>query len=354
MKLIYALLTLVAFTSCAGSKTKTEENNTKSKEQSAAIYVDTMHLQRQTFNKQIVCNGKLRAVTKSEIAFPTSGTISAINIKNGDRVSKCVLLSLLDTLEATIELQKAQRSMEKAQLDLTDKLIGQGYGADSVEVPEAIMNNAKHSSGYNTAVDDLQASERALEACYIYAPFSGRVANVEAKAYDAVGDVALCTLIDDTYFDVEFFILEAELEEVAMGQKVSVSPFIDDDRTFAGQITEINPLIDDNGQIKVRARVANSGNYLMEGMNVKLVLNREIQGQYVVPKDAVVLRDGFHVIFRYEGGEAVWTYVTVEMSNIDSHLITGHADKGTELSDSDVIIISGNRNLADGVRVNIK
>ncbi len=354
MKLIYALLTLAAFTSCAGSKTKTEENNTKSKEQSAAIYVDTMHLQRQTFNKQIVCNGKLRAVTKSEIAFPTSGTINTINIKNGDRVSKGVLLSQLDTQEATIERQKAQRSMEKAQLDLTDKLIGQGYGADSVEVPEAIMNNAKHSSGYNTAVDDLQASERALEACYIYAPFSGRVANVEAKAYDAVGDVALCTLIDDTYFDVEFFILEAELEEIAMGQKVSVSPFIDDDRTFAGQITEINPLIDDNGQIKVRARVANSGNYLMEGMNVKLILNREIQGQYVVPKDAVVLRDGFHVIFRYEGGEAVWTYVTVEMSNIDSHLITGHADKGTELSDSDVVIVSGNRNLADGVRVNIK
>ncbi len=354
MRIIFTLLTLLVAASCTGKKAKTEENSTKSATQSAAIYVDTMHLSRKVFNKQIVCNGKLRAVTKSEIAFPASGVISSINIKNGDRVERGALLSQLDTHDAEIELGKAQRSLEKAKLDLADKLIGQGYGSDTVDVPTAIMDNAKHTSGYNTAMDELQAAERASEACYIYAPFAGRVANVEAKAYDAVGEVALCTLIDDSYFDVEFFILEAELEEVSTGQSVAVSPFIDDDRIFNGLITEINPLVDDNGQIKIRAKVANSNNYLLEGMNVKLILNREIENQYVVPKEAVVLRDGFHVIFRYEDGEAVWTYISVEMSNIDSHLISGHKDKGTELSDTDIIITSGNRNLADGVKVNIK
>lgn len=351
----YIILTLLVAISCGGNQSKQSADNAKSSEQSAAIYVDTIHLQRQTFNKQIVCNGKLRAVRKSEIAFPLAGgTITTINIKNGDRAVRGALLATLDTKLAVIEKEKAQLSMDKARLDLTDKLIGQGYGSDTLEVPKAIMDNAKHSSGYNTALYDLQSAERTLAECYIYAPFAGHVANVEAKQYDNVGEDPLCTLIDDSYFNVEFFVLEAELSEVSRGQAVNVSSFVDESTTIKGSITEINPLVDENGQIKVRAKVPNSAGHLIEGMNVKLVLNREVKDQYVVPKDAVVLRDGYHVIFRYEGGEAVWTYVDVVMSNIESHLITGHTEKGTELNNDDIIITSGNRNLADGVRVNIK
>lgn len=84
-------------------------------------------------------------------------------------------------------------------------------------------------------------------------------------------------------------------------------------------------MINEQGQIKVRAKVRNYNNYLIEGMNVKILLEREVKQQFVVPKDAVVLRDGFQVIFRYKDGRAVWTYVDVVMSNIDSHVITGNA-----------------------------
>ncbi len=353
MKQTLIILAVLILASCAGGKKESSEDNSKSKKENAALLVDTLHLKKQIFNKQIICNGKLRAVLKSDITFPTSGIISQINVKSGDNVAKGTLLSVLNTEEAEIELDKAQRAMEKADLDLADKLIGQGYGGDSIETPEAILKNAKHTSGYNTAEDNLAEAQRALSACYIYAPFAGRVANIDAKIYDMSSEV-LCTLINDNTFDVEFNILEAELSEVAKGQRVSVSPFIDESKVFTGEITQINPLIDDNGQIKVRAKVDNRDHFLLEGMNVKLTLNRQIKDQYVVPKEAVVLRDGFNVIFRYQAGEAVWTYITVVMSNIDSHLITGHAEKGTELSDSDIIITSGNRNLADGVKVQIK
>ncbi len=355
MKPTLILLTLLTLASCGGGRQKdtTEENNSKSTKENAALYVDTLQLQKQVFNKQILCNGKLRAVLKSDIVFPVSGVIASIPVKNGVDVSKGALLAKLDTQDAEINLSVAKLSMNMAEIDLYDKLIGQGYGADTTEVPKPILNNAKYSSGYSSAVYDLEAAHRALEQCYIYAPFAGRVANLDSKIYDKSGDV-LCTLINDSDFDVEFNILEAELMEVAKGQAVSVTPFVDESREFKGFITEINPMVDENGQIIVRAKVRNQDHFLIEGMNVKLTLNREIKDQYVVPKSAVVLRDGFNVVFRYVDGEAVWTYVTVVMSNISSHLITGHEDKGTELSNSDIIITSGNRNLADGVKVNIK
>ncbi len=346
-----SLMTLLAITSCGGASK--EKSSTTVKRETVKLNVDTIALTKRTFNKQIVCNGKLRANQKSELAFATTGTISTIEVKSGDYVESGKLLASLDTEDATIALNKSLRSMEKARIDLVDKLIGQGYDADTTVVPKVILDNAKHSSGYTTAEDDLFAAERAMTDCYLRAPFAGRIANVDTKSYNATPDI-FCTLIDDRTFDLEFNILEAELDEVAVGEKILATPFINDEMLFEGVISEINPLVDDNGQIKVRATISNRDGYLLEGMNVKMVLNRAIANQFVVPKEAVVLRDGFHVIFRYIDGEAVWTYVDVVMSNIDSHLIQGHKEKGTTISESDIIITSGNSNIADGTAVNVK
>ena len=70
--------------------------------------------------------------------------------------------------------------------------------------------------------------------------FQWGIANLDAKIYDRSAN-KLCTLIDDSYFDVEFSILEAEIEEVTKGQHVKIIPFINDEKTFYGDVTEIIP-----------------------------------------------------------------------------------------------------------------
>ena len=136
------------------------------------------------------------------------------------------------------------------------------------------------------------------------------------------------------------------MQSVSIGQKVVVSPFVDENEEFTGKVTEVNPSIDEKGQVKIRARIRNRGNVLMEGMNVKVVIEKEVPDMFVVPKDAVVMRDGFHVLFRLEEGHAVWTYVDVVYSNISQYAVTGNARKETKIEDGDVVITSGNLNLA--------
>lgn len=338
---------------CGNGKKKDEKEIGKSERKSPLITVDTLVLKKRTFQKQIVCNGKLRAVFKSDLGFDVTGVITRINGINGEYVKKGSVLATIDNKEAMVELEKSCRAMEKANMDLQDKLIGQGYSADTTGVPEMILRNMKISSGYDNAVDQLEAAKRRLASCCLIAPFNGRIANLDAKVHDRSTN-KLCTLIDDSYFDVEFSILEAEIEDVIPGQRVRIIPFINDKKTFHGDVTEINPLIDEHGQVKIRARVRNSDRYLIEGMNVKIVLEREVKNCFVVPKDAVVLRDGFQVIFCYRDGKAVWTYVDVVMSNIDSHVITGSERKQSSLSEEDVVITSNNLNLADGTDVTPK
>ena len=112
---------------CGGEKKKSEKEIGKSEAQSSLISVDTLVLKKRTFQKQIVCNGKLRAVLKSELSFDGTGVITGINERNGDYVEKGAVLATLDNKEATVELEKSLRAMEKADIDLQDKLIGQGY-----------------------------------------------------------------------------------------------------------------------------------------------------------------------------------------------------------------------------------
>ncbi|MBR1800342.1 MAG: efflux RND transporter periplasmic adaptor subunit [Bacteroidaceae bacterium] len=327
------------------------EDLEKHEQAMSETYVDTMTLHVTPFDKQIVCNGRLRAKAKSDLTFLSQGVTTEIFVHEGQRVTKGTLIASLDKRERTREVEKAEHEVYRAKVELTDKLIGLGYDADMKDVPADVMQRAEVTSGYYSAKYQLQSARTALEECNLYAPFNGRIANLDARSFQRAEKV--CTLIDDSQFDVEFKILEAELEHIAKGQEVKVSSFVEDSVTYEGIITEINPLVDDKGLIKIMARMANRGDALMDGMNVRVVVEQRVQNMFVVPKDAVVERDGYHVIFRYEDGHAVWTYVDIVYSNINSFAITGCQRKETTIHEGDIVITSGNLNLADGTEVRI-
>ena len=314
-------------------------------------YVDTMTLRTSIFEKQIVCNGRLRAKAKSELNFVTQGVTTDIFVEEGMRVAKGALIASLDKRERVREVEKAEKELERAKVELIDKLIGLGYDATMKGVPEEVMKRAEVTSGFFTAKFQLLSAKKALDECNLYAPFSGRIANLEARQYQR--NDKICILIDDSQFEVEFRILEAELSSVKKGQKIKVSPFVSDSLSFEGVITEINPLVDDKGLIKIMARLDNKSDVLIDGMNVRIIIEEQVRNMFVVPTDAVVERDGYHVIFIYKDGKAVWTYVDVVHSNISSFAITGCQRKETSIHEGDIVITSGNLNLADGTTVKL-
>ena len=71
-------------------------------------YVDTMTLHTSTFNKQIVCNGRLRAKAMSELNFVTQGVTAEIYVREGSVVSKGTLIASLDKRERLRELERAE------------------------------------------------------------------------------------------------------------------------------------------------------------------------------------------------------------------------------------------------------
>ncbi len=354
-KLVFIMVVItVCLTGCKGSPEGNPQDESKLTYTPEVNEVEVITLRRQTFPMQLVANGKLAAAQRSALYFRESGQIVSMNVQNGTSVAKGAVLARLDDSEQRSALESARIDRERTRLEYLDVLAGLGYAvADSASVPSDVRDLAGIRSGYSAACNAYDKAQRALAGTVLRAPFAGRVADVQLKQWDRTGSEPFCTLIADGTLDVTFSALESEYGFLERGQSVRVTPF-GQERSFSGRIKSINPTVDRNGQIAVTAAIS-GGSGLLDGMNVRVVVDKDLPAQLVVPKSAVVIRDGLEVLFRYgEGNRAEWVYVHTLSANSESYAVTANTDRGATLSEGDRVIVSGNLNLADGSHVVLK
>ena len=342
----YKLLTftlLFCLSACGGEKkdTDTTQDSVETVLPDEANEVTIMTLKQTEFNHELISNGKLSARKLVDLRFESAEPIARIYVKNGDRVNKGQKIAELATFRLTNKTAQAKDALEKARLELKDVLIGQGYMLeDSAKVPPATLNLARVKSGYDLALAQYQLAQYEEQNATLIAPFDGIIANLFAKQENVVSTTdAFCTVIDPHSLEASFTVLESELPLIQNGDKVEVTPFVTTSLKTEGRISEINPLVDENGMVQVKAAVNDKGK-LFEGMNVRVSVQRSLGKQLVVPKTAVVLRSGKQVVFTLVDGHAYWNYVRTGLENADSYtLLEG-------LKEGDVVITSGNINLA--------
>lgn len=346
----FSLLCLLS--SCSGSSMKETDSRISDEITTDTIAdkvaeVTVIQLKLSVFNHEIVSNGRLTAREKVDVNFQSPGLISEIFVKNGQRVAKGQRIATLDTYKLANQLEKDRHAVASARLEMQDVLIGQGYDPElSEKVPDEVMRLARLRSGLQQAELTLAATQKDLQDATLVAPVSGVIANLSAKPHNmSSSSTPICRIINDSGMDVEFSVLESELPMVKPGDNVSVAPF-SDTRSHSGRITEINPMVDENGMVKVWASV-NGGNGLIDGMNVRVSVMRQVGEALVVPKSSVVLRSGRQVVFTLDGNKAMWNYVTTGLENLNEYTVTDGLTSGM------TVITSGNVNLAHEAPVKV-
>jgi RND family efflux transporter MFP subunit len=353
---IAALAIILAAGAGCKSKTDQEREDTDLARQVFATQtnpVEVMTLAERDFYKQVVSNGRLEAARRAVLSFSAQGRIASVNVENGSSVAAGATLASLDIKDAAFALERAQLAYEKSRLDLSDRLLDFDYtpDIDTAQIADETMRIVYLRSGYLDTRHALEEARLAYENSTLKAPFAGKVADVKQKTYEQAAGV-FCTIIDDRSFNVQFSVLETEAAFVATGRSVKVYSFNNPEEVVTGQITAVNPTVDGNGQILVTAKIPGNG-HMLDGMNVRVMVEQVVPGQLVVPKSAVVLRDGLEVLFRYANGKSVWTYVNITASNTTEHVVAPNVDRSAELNVGDVIIVSGNQNLGDNTDVEI-
>ncbi|MEM9757078.1 MAG: efflux RND transporter periplasmic adaptor subunit, partial [Pseudomonadota bacterium] len=150
----------------------------------AAPFVATAPLARAdgyTVSRSFV--GQVETAREIDVAFETGGTIEAITVEEGDRVSAGTVLARLDTrtLDAERTATLAGRAAVMAQLDLAERTAAraEGLGASGFASDQRVDEARATVAELNARVAEFDAAiaaiDVALDKAVLHAPFDGEI-----------------------------------------------------------------------------------------------------------------------------------------------------------------------------------
>lgn len=160
-----------------------------------AVAFETAPAQMRTYKRIIDISGYVEPFDEEELRFRSTGAVTAVYVKEGDKVRKGDLLASIDDTKQTASLQSIRNSIEEAEL-----------------------------SGSKRELELLKLQEISAEADLEYtslrATFDGEVASVDVSAEDyfEAGD-SVMTIVDCSKLKATVEIDEIDMPYVYEGQK---------------------------------------------------------------------------------------------------------------------------------------
>lgn len=191
-----------------------------------------------------------------------SGTVSAINVQEGDAVSKGDILIELTGDDLTESIQSASESLRSAEISM--------------------QNQQDTMSNY-----------------IITSPISGTIIEKDAKVGDAVksGDT-LCVIYDLSYLEMVINVDELQISSLSVGQKVQITADAVQDKNYVGTVTRVSMKGASNGgttTYPVTIRIDETDG-LRPGMNANAeIVVAEAANALTVPNAAIV-RGGYVLV----------------------------------------------------------
>jgi membrane fusion protein (multidrug efflux system) len=238
----------------------------------------------QSWQTEIKGVGTLRAVNGVDLAFETPGIIDTLHFNSGDDVAAgTVLLTLrLNDEPGKLESLKAQQNLAEIVLARDQKqFAAQAVAQATIDSDEANLRNLK------AQVAEVQAQ---IDEKVIKAPFAGHlgIRQVDLGQYVQAG-TAIVTLqaLDPIYID--FYLPQQALDQLKIKAPVAVKIDTYPNDTFAGEISAINPKIDQSSRnVQVRASIKNPQHKLFPGMYGTVLLQvGQPQNYLTIPQTAV-------------------------------------------------------------------
>ena len=191
-----------------------------------------------------------------------SGTVSAINVQEGDAVSKGDILIELTGDDLTESIQSASESLRSAEISM--------------------QNQQDNMSNYT-----------------ITSPISGTIIEKDAKQGDALtSGSTLCVIYDLSYLEMVINVDELQIGALSVGQKVQLTADAVSDKTYVGTVTRVSMKGSSSGgttTYPITIRIDNTDG-LRPGMNANAeIVVAEASNALVVP-NAAVIRGGYVLV----------------------------------------------------------
>jgi membrane fusion protein (multidrug efflux system) len=311
--------------------------------------------------------GVVIALNEVELRAQVGGYITAIYVKDGQRVTKGQKLYEIDrtkyqaaynSAQANVAVAKANRDKAKKDADRYTKLAQQEAIAKQ-RVDYALTDLANAESQIAAAKANLASAANDLQRSIIVSPLTGTIgiSQVKLGALASPGTTLLNTVSTNDPIAVDIPVNQAEIPRFIQLEKntaaVKDSLFsiqLQDNSIYKrqGRIIAIDRAVDpQTGTIKVRISYPNEGGRLISGMNVNLqVLNKAVGNQLVIPYKAVTEQLGeFNVYVVGDSSKAAPRVIKVG-TQVDQNIVVKSG-----LKKGEVIVVDGVQNVRPGAVV---
>lgn len=297
------VLTSVFSAACGGSKK--ESANTASNTTSSIVDVSTAAAEERDIPTYFESTGTLASDSQTNVAPAVGGKIAEVNFDIGSFVKQGDVLIRLDSRDAQIRLDQAEKTLEqatasyrqaqvrlgitsdgqtfnienfsqvrstKAQLELAEKELSRATKLlESGDIPRSVYDQRKAQretllaqldearataaiavktidvtrAAMMTAEAQVAAAKKSLSDTAVIAPISGYVAERNANVGEFISpnvpNAKIATLVKTSVLRMKIDVPEDSVGKVAKGQGVAVQVTAYPDRKFAGKIVRLAP-----------------------------------------------------------------------------------------------------------------
>jgi RND family efflux transporter MFP subunit len=327
--------------------------------------------------------GYVVAQRKAAVASKATGRLEWLGVMEGSRVRKDEVIARLENRDVTAQREQAAANVKVAEANLeqvraelreaevnlrrSQDLAGKSYISGSA-LDSALARFDKARAGVQSgeaslavAQANLKVADVALDQTLIRAPFDGVVLTKSANVGDNITPFsqaadtkgAVVTIADMETLEVEADVAESSLGKIKVGQPCEIQLDAVPDHRFPGVIQRIVPTVDRaKATVLVKIRFLERDGRVLPDMSAKVAfLEREVsaadrQPVTVVPKQAIVERNGAQAVFVVKDGRAVLTKVEGGRAIGDLVQVAGVAP-------GDRVIVKPLDRLGDGDRVKV-
>jgi membrane fusion protein (multidrug efflux system) len=293
------------------------------------------------------------------IAAEAPGPVTAVRIEEGSRVAQGQVVVTIDPTKAELGVKQAEAMLvqakanyerAKADLDRKQSLLKDKTIAPNVYDAFKAQYDAA-AAGVDAADSALQMAKRRLADMQIVAPFDGVVRDKRVAVGQYVREAdTLFVLMRVDPLKLQFDVPEKYADRLSAGQQVSAGVAAMPGQAFTGTIQTVFPSVAVQSRtIRVDAKMPNPGYRLKPGFSatVRVPLTR-LPGSLVVPRSALVRREGTEYVFVVKGDRAELVRVQTGAESADRvEVVTG-------LNASDQVVVAGAETLKPGDRVQVK
>ena len=318
---------IFALTKIHASSSSDDDDDTSTAENvTNTVTVQAASLQRMTLRRYVDAYGTVEAApaTASEpaaggnLAAPTAGVVSKVNVIAGQHVNKGDVLVELNSSSVTFNSATTETERQ-------EKLYGQ----------------------QNTSLKNVEDAQAQLESLQVIAPVSGTVTSVNVKPGQAVDSTTVVAeVIDLNRLAISANIPAARANELQAGQDVQIQA----DPPITAALSFVSPAVSaDDGTMMVWAALP-AGTNLKPGQFLPLKITTEVHTNCLAaPAQSVVADDdGNSTVALVNGNEADQTQVKTGLREGDWLEVDGSGIK-----EGDRVVTVGAYGLADKTQIQI-